>query len=124
MGVSPSPSSRLDTEGARLRILGLSTLQKTKPYSLLTHSTTTKTMMNSWPFPEDDELLAETTQAFEQVGGSNSTPGCSPSHLANTLLQGLRGTLEDLLVENEDIHDRDPVYVSMASDDLRNGYDG
>ena len=29
--------------------------------------------MNSWPFPddpEDDELLAETTQAFKQVGGA------------------------------------------------------
>ena len=111
--------------------------------------------MNSWPFPEepeDDELLAETTQALEQVGGALPYRGgiefCrepvvdrrsqrmgvrvpittrvigTPSHLANALVQGSRGALDDLLVENEDIHDRDRVYVSMVSDRLRIAYDG
>ena len=42
----------------------------------------------------------------------------TPSHLANALVQGLRGALDDLLVENEDIHDC--VYMS---DRLRNAYD-
>ena len=110
--------------------------------------------MNSCPFPDnlqDDQLLAKTTQAFEEngqvVGALAATPHGriefrrdpvvdrrsqrlgvrervfqlqprlieTPLRLTEALIHGLRGALDELLVENDDIHDRDRVYLSLAS---------
>ena len=46
-----------------------------------------------------------------------------PSRLADALVHGLRGALDDLLVDKKDIHDCERIYVALASNRLRNAYD-